>query len=239
MKRIRVLIADDQILFAGSLKIVLEGHGSGDIEVVGVAYNGKEAIEIVERKHPHVVLMDVRMPVMDGVSATKYIVDHYSDVKVMMLTTFDDDDYVHDALKNGAIGYILKNIEPDELANAIKSIRGGTFLISPSVGKRLFAKSERQFTKDKYPISMAELNFLRAKFPQLSRREVEVLGLIMKHRDNHEIAEKLFIAEQTVKNYTSRLYAKMGVKDRLHAIQLAKEIQCDPSPLVTRGPLTN
>jgi DNA-binding NarL/FixJ family response regulator len=218
---IRVVIADDQTLFAGSLKIVLEGYGNGEIEVTGVAYNGQEAVDLVEKTMPDLVLMDVRMPVMDGVEATRLIHNRYAQTKIMILTTFDDDDYVQHALANGAVAYVLKEIRPEELITAVKAVHSGSYLISPSVGSKLVNKIGSDTTeRSKYEKQILEL---KKYFPSLSHREAEVLYLITQSYDNHEIAEELFIAEQTVKNYVSVIYTKLGVSDRVHAVRLVKD----------------
>ena len=134
MNRIRIVIADDQKLFAGSMKIVLEGHARGEMEVVGIAYDGAEAVKLVDESGADVVLMDVRMPIMDGVEATRRIHADHPEVRIMILTTFDDDDEVHDALAAGAAGYVLKEIQPEDLVVAVKAVCSGSYLISPSVG---------------------------------------------------------------------------------------------------------
>jgi DNA-binding NarL/FixJ family response regulator len=214
MSKVRVLIADDQVLFAGSLRVVLEGHGN-DISVVGVAYDGQEAIDLVAAQQPDLVLMDVRMPRLDGVSAAREIRARFPRTKVVMLTTFDDDDYVRDALANGAVGYILKNIRPEDLVSVITAVANGALLPSPAardLGRAAPAAGVRA----------AEVNFLLSRFPDLSRREAQVLTLVAENLDNHEIAAKLSIGEQTVRNYVSRIYTKLGVPDRLHAIQFVR-----------------
>ena len=221
MSKIRVVIADDQPLFAGSMKIVLEGYGKGEIEVAGIAYNGKDAVDLVRETLPQVVLMDVRMPVMDGVEATRRIHTEFPEIKIMILTTFDDDDYVHHALVNGAVAYVLKDIQPEELITAVKAIHDGSYLISSSVGVKIvdMVKSENAALVER----KGEIADLLLRFPTLSHREVEVLDLVTQSYDNHEIARKLFIAEQTVKNYVSSIYAKLGVTDRIHAVRLVQE----------------
>ena len=221
MSKIRVVIADDQPLFAGSMKIVLEGYGRGEIEVAGIAHNGKDAVELVRETLPQVVLMDVRMPVMDGVEATRRIHAEFPEIKIMILTTFDDDDYVHHALVNGAVAYVLKEIQPEELITAVKAINDGSYLISSSVGVRIV---DMVRSENKAPVERKEeVADLLLRFPTLSHREVEVLDLITQSYDNHEIAKKLFVGEQTIKNYVSSIYAKLGVTDRIHAVRLVKE----------------
>jgi DNA-binding NarL/FixJ family response regulator len=221
MDRIRVVIADDQTLFASSLRVVLEGHGKDEIEVVGIASDGMQAVSIVEKLMPDVILMDVRMPGMDGVEATRQIHARFPSVKIMILTTFDDDEYVFSALDYGASGYVLKNVQPPDLINSIKVMHQGNLLLSPDVAGRLMIKVHRAAGSLPHRgRNAAEINYLQSKFPALSRREAEVLCLVSQNLDNHEIAEALYIAEQTVKNYTTHIYAKLGVEDRLHVMQL-------------------
>ena len=223
MAEIRVLIADDQVLFAKSLRVVLHAHGRSLIKVVGVAYDGREAVEAVERENPDVVLMDVRMPGMDGVAAAREIAARHPSTKVVMLTTFSDDEYVYQALANGAVGYLLKTIDPEELVAAIKAVHAGTFLVSPSVGRRLVDRVRGSPAAGRPDADgAAETNFILSQFPILGRREAEVLGMIARNRSNQEIAASLFIAEQTVRNYVSRIYDKLGVSDRAHAIRLVE-----------------
>ncbi len=227
MSRIRVLIADDQELFAAGVRIILEAHGSGEIEVVGIAADGRQAVDMVERDPPDLVLMDVRMPVMDGVEATRLIHERHPEVRILILTTFDDDDYVHTALGGGAVGYLLKNLQPDELVSAVRAAYRGTFLVSPAVGRKLVRQAHEGASRAGQSDAHyhGELNFLRAHFRTLSKREAEVLSLILQDLDNREIAERLGIAEQTVKNYTSIVYEKLDVTDRIHAIRLVKELR--------------
>jgi len=220
-RKIRTVIVDDQKLFAEGLRVVLESFGREDIEVSGIASNGREALALIEKVRPEVVLMDVRMPVMDGVEATRAVKRRWPDVKVMILTTFEDDEYVHDALRSGAIGYILKNIDPKDLVVSVKAVHSGKYLIAPSVGLKLFSHVGADAEEGRASSeSAAEVNWLLSRFPGLGRREAEVLFMVTRNLDNHEIASRMHIAEQTVRNYTSRIYAKLGVADRLHAIQL-------------------
>lgn len=211
---IRTLIVDDQKLFANSLHIVLDAEAENEISVVGVANGGEEAVDATARLQPDVVLMDVHMPGVDGVEATRRIHDAHPNIKIIMLTTFDDDVYVHDAIANGAMGYILKNIEVDELVAAVRAVHAGSFLVSPSVRSKLATKAGAGAQHDQ-----ERTNRVISAFPELTRREAQVLLLIVDSYDNHEIADALGIAEQTVKNYTSTIYAKLGVRDRIHAVR--------------------
>jgi DNA-binding NarL/FixJ family response regulator len=223
---IRVLIVDDQDLFASGLEIILQTRGRDDIQVLATARDGKEAVQKTEKLKPDVILMDVRMPIMDGVEATRIIRERHPDTKILMLTTFDDDHYVRDALANGANGYVLKTIKPDELVTSIKAVATGNLFVSPSVGYRLVQQVSEGIRKNaQRSINyQGEVNFLLGTFESLRPREAEILHLLMQDYDNHEIAEKLFIAEQTVKNCISVIYDKLGVGDRDHAKQFVKDV---------------
>lgn len=215
MSKIRILLVDDQILFAESLKTVLETRGD-NLEVVSIASNGKEAVKMAEIYKPDLILMDIRMPEMNGVAATKAIREKDTEVIIIMLTTFDDDEYIHDALEYGATGFLLKNTPPAELISSIYAARNGLVLISPSVAKHLTSGMGNSIKNKK----------LLEKSPEwllkLSKRERQVLKLLANGLDNKEIAETLFIAEQTVKNHVSLIYSKIGTHDRREAINMVK-----------------
>ena len=221
MATIKIMIVDDQRLFASSLKIVIDGFSKRGLSVVGIAHDGRECLDQLKSIKPDIILMDVRMPKLDGVETTKIVHERFPEIKIMMLTTFDDDTYVHHALTSGAVGYVLKNIEPEELTACIEAVFKGIFLVSSSVGYRLFTSpvsdTDNKLKDDKHG---EKINYLRSRFPDLRRREAEVLCLILEGMDNHQISQEMFIAEQTVKNYTSAIYAKIGAEDRLHAMRL-------------------
>ncbi len=212
MEKIKVLLVDDQVLFVDSLKIVLETNAS-DIEVVGVAYTGENAIKLIEEKKPHIVLLDIRMPSMDGVEATKIIHRDYPEIKIIILTTFDDDDYVYEALRFGAVGYLLKDMPPDELIAAIRAVKGDAVLISPVIKSKLIKLIQPDDFND-YRYSMVK---------GLSKREREILSLIIEGMDNQEISRHLYISEQTVKNHISTIYSKLGVHNRIQVMKMFKE----------------
>jgi DNA-binding NarL/FixJ family response regulator len=210
----KIIIADDHVLFADSLKIVISMRAR-EMDVVGVAYDGAEAIDLVKTMLPDIVLMDVRMPKIDGVEATRIIRERHSSVKIMMLTTFSDDKYVYEAMRNGAEAYLLKDISPDELIASIRATLNGTILISPSVASKVisqgYAASQHGSTEraEEQPAS-------RQLF---SERERQILKLIAEGLDNRTIAETLFLAEQTVKNRISDIYSRLGVHNRVQAIR--------------------
>jgi DNA-binding NarL/FixJ family response regulator len=220
MKRIRVLIVDDQTLFAEGMRIVLEGDESGQIEVVGIAFNGQEAVNLADELEPDVVLMDVRMPVMNGVEATRIIHERQPDVRILMRTTFCEDDLVESALGNGAAGYVLKEIQPEELVESIRAVSRGFYLVSESVGSRLFEKRTSNTGRATDPDVADLIRNIRSCFPDISRRESEVLSFLYRSYDNTEIARELFLAEQTVKNYITAIYTKLGVNDRVHCTRV-------------------
>jgi len=216
---IRVLLVDDQVLFATSLKTFLENYAN-DIEVVGTAKNGREAIELAKVTQPEIVLMDIYMPVMNGVEATRQFKSMMPDIKIIMLSTYDEDDYIKDALANGASGYLLKDISPTELIAAIRALRGGVVQISPQILLKLFQRI--------YQEGMPKTTEIGKKFEwfeTLTPREKEIFGLIAIGIDNEGIAMKLKIAEQTVRNHVSIIYSKLDVHDRFEIIQLANQLK--------------
>lgn len=215
------MIVDDQVLFASSLKVVIESYRHEGLSVVGIAHDGNECLQQLRVVKPDIILMDVRMPHLDGVETTKIVHQKYPGIRIMMLTTFDDDTYVQHALSNGATGYVLKNVEPTELVTCIKAVFNGTFLVSSAVGYRLIGNDELDVERGmKNERERKKIEYLKSRFQRLTRREAEVLLLVLQGLDNHQISQRLYIAEQTVKNYTSAIYKIIGVEDRLHALQM-------------------
>lgn len=212
---IRVLIADDQALVRGGFASILEGHK--DIEVIGEAEDGQRAVELAASLAPDVVLMDIRMPRMDGIAATAAMLDEPSQhaaPKVLILTTFDHDEYVYEALLAGASGFLLKSAPPRELAGAIRTVAGGDSLLAPDVTRRLI----ESFLNRPHPSRSRP-----AALERLTPRETEVMTLIARGRSNSEIAAQLFLSEPTVKTHVTRIFAKIGARDRVQAVVLAYE----------------
>ncbi len=227
MEKIRVLLVDDQMLFVESLRTVLETRAQ-DISVIGVAYEGAKAVEMTEELNPDVVLMDVRMPGMNGVESTRSIKEKHPEIKVLMLTTFDDDQYVVEALRLGAVGYLLKDMPPAELISAVRAVHKGGVLISPKVAAKLVEKlvtTPESSGKEKEAQNLSGSSNTWTN--DLSAREKKILQLMAQGLDNKEIAKTLFIAEQTVKNHVSIIYSKLGVRDRVQASLLVIESGLD------------
>jgi DNA-binding NarL/FixJ family response regulator len=212
-----VLIVDDQHLFAESLKFVLHGESEGKILVTDIAENGKTAVDLVKKNKPDIVLMDIRMPVMDGVEATIQIHNHSSEVKIIILTTFDDDELAVSALSGGASGYVLKDVDPKDLIRCIETVHKGAYYISPSVGIKLFdmiKPAEQGFDSERERLIIGYLNHI----PKLSRREGEILYYVARAKSNKEIANELCISEKTVKNHLNSIYTKLKIHNRLQLI---------------------
>jgi len=217
MEKIRLLIVDDQVLFLESLSTFLRNYAA-DIEVVGLARNGAEALEKAAALHPDIVLMDVHMPVMDGVEATGKLIAAHPGIRILILSTYDVDDYVRRALKLGAAGYLLKDISPTELIASIRALKGGAVQISPQIVAKLM---DRVLSEDGSAEREIRLEWLES----LTRREKEVFTLIARGCDNAQIADELHMAEHTVRNHVSMIYSKLGVQDRFQIIQLANKIR--------------
>jgi DNA-binding NarL/FixJ family response regulator len=213
---IKVLLADDQQLFSDNLKLMLETL-STDIKVIGIASNGREAVDMAVEHKPDIILMDVSMPVMDGVEAAKILHQNCPEIKIVMLTTFPDDSYVQHALQYGAYGYILKNIRSEDLIASIRAISRGAALFSPAVLERLLGG------EGEHPEESEEGKKYRDIMKKLGNRERDILKLLAQGYSNQKIADALFISEPTVRNYISSIYAKVGTKDRLEVMSFAQK----------------
>jgi len=211
-EKIRVLLVDDQKLFVESLRYVLESRAP-DIEIIGIATDGAAAVEAVQRHLPDIVLMDVRMPGMDGVQATRIIHEQHPEIRILMLSTFADDGYVRQAIDHGAVGYLIKNIAPAEVIKSIRAVKSGIMQIDPSVAKALLGRTA--------PAREAGDQLVPPE--PLTGREREVLHLILRSFDNREIAAYLKVGEQTARNYVHNLYSKLGVSNRMQLIRVLRE----------------
>ena len=227
---IRVLVVDDQRLMRDGIASLLEMQDT--IEVVGTASNGQEAIERAVSLRPDVILMDVRMPVMDGVVATGQVRRQLPSCRILMLTTFDDEEYIIDALRAGASGYLLKDLPAPDLASAVQAVYKGIYQLDPVVASKVIASLSRPQTFDstKQSLSvtssastMSEAGVAPTRSADLTGREVEVLRLIANGATNREIAERLVISEGTVKNHISNILSRLGLRDRTQAAIYARE----------------
>ncbi len=211
----RVILVDDQVLFVQSLSEVLRNNAP-DIEVIGVGYNGIEAVELVRTHRPDIVLLDVRMPEMSGVSAVRLIHADVPETKIVMLTTYDDDEYVTEAVKSGAIGYLLKDMPAHELIDALSAIRAGAFLLPANIAQKVL----RPATGSVYHGGFEDSR-LPAWYYQLSAKERRILRLLVERYSNRDIGQRVHLAEQTVKNYLSNIYEAVGAQSRREAIEIA------------------
>jgi DNA-binding NarL/FixJ family response regulator len=212
----RVLIADDQELIRTGFRMILTARG---IPVVGEAGDGAEAVAAARRLRPDVVLMDIRMPTMDGLEATRRVLAQNPDCRVLMLTTFDLDRYVYAALRLGASGFLLKDVTAAHLASAVRLVATGDALLAPSITRRLV---ERFAAGDRLPSSVPDA-IRRPDLAALTPREVEVLSLLGRGLSNTELADELTLSEATVKTHVARIFAKLGLRDRAQAVVLAYE----------------
>ena len=207
---IRVLIADDQALVRGGLRMILDAQP--DLDVVGEAVDGREALQQARELSPDLVLMDVRMPELDGLETTRRLLERDPSPKVLVLTTFDLDDYVYEAIRAGASGFLLKSSPPQQLVAGIRTVMAGDALLAPEITRRLL---DRFVERPPRPAGIP------AEFADLSQREIEVLRLIADGRSNAEIAADLFLSEATVKTHVTHILTKLRLRDRVQAVALA------------------
>jgi DNA-binding NarL/FixJ family response regulator len=209
---ITVLIADDQALVRGGFRLMLEAQG--DMQVVGEAEDGQQAVALAREQRPDVALMDVRMPVLDGIAATRLIVAEQLPTRVLVLTTFDEDEIVYDAMLAGASGFLLKTVPPARLVEGVRVVADGDSLLAPTITRRLV----EEFVRGPRPGEEVP-----AGLEQLTEREREVLVEIAQGLSNAEIAEKLVVSETTVKTHVNHIFQKLDLRDRVHAVVLAYE----------------
>ncbi|MEM9954054.1 MAG: response regulator transcription factor [Chloroflexota bacterium] len=209
---IRVVICDDQAIVTEGLQVILESDS--EIEVVGIGHDGAQAIELVEKHHPNIVLMDLKMSGMNGIHATRHIRAHHPDVFVLVLTTYDADEWVFDAIRSGASGYLLKNTPPKDLIKSVKQVVNGENPVDPNVAGTLFKHINQSAST--LPSITAD-----TKIDDLSDRELEVLRLMAKGLSNRDIAKQLFLSEGTIRNYVSNVFSKLNVSDRTQASLIA------------------
>jgi DNA-binding NarL/FixJ family response regulator len=212
-----VVVVDDQELVRSGFRLILERAG---VEVVGEAGDGLEALDVVRKLLPDVVLMDVRMPRLDGIEATRRLVSELPDLKVLALTTFDLDEYVYAAVRAGASGFLLKDVSPDGLVHAVRAVARGDTMLAPALTRRLLDRFAAGPAPGALPAGLADL----------TEREIEVLRLVARGGSNADIAAELFLSEATVKTYVSRLLTKLRLRDRVQLAVLAYE-----NGLVTAG----
>jgi DNA-binding NarL/FixJ family response regulator len=213
---VRVAIVDDDLLVRAGLRMVIDSQP--DLEVVGEAGDGAEGIRLVADAQPDVVLMDIRMPGLDGLEATRQITAAASAPRVVVLTTFEVDEYVYEAIRAGASGFLLKRTPPEDLLDAIRVIAAGDALLAPSVTRKLLAEFARATAS-----GAQQTTATSEELDRLTEREREVLVLMARGRSNQEIADELYIAESTAKTHVKRILMKLGLRDRVHAVVLAYE----------------
>jgi DNA-binding NarL/FixJ family response regulator len=229
MSKMKILVVDDQSLFAESLRTSLN-HYAEDMNVVGIARNGKEALEMAAEYQPDVILMDIKMPEMDGVEAVREIKPKYPDIRIIMLSTYHEDMLVRSALSAGASGYLLKDISPTELITAVRALGSGIMQISPDIVRQLV--QERYIPSVALPAAAVEKRPAAQNgidensfewLDSLTRREREIFTLLVLGYENEQIADKFDLALQTVRNQVSTIYSKLGVKNRFEIIRLANK----------------
>jgi len=217
---ISILIADDQELLRAGFRMILEAEP--DLDVVGEAADGAQAVDETLRLKPDIVLMDVRMPELDGIEATRRLRDAGSDAKVVMLTTFDLDEYIHEALRVGASGFLLKDVPPEQLVAGLRAVASGDALLAPSITRRVIAEFIQR-----PPAAPAKIE---PRLAELTPRELEVLKLIAAGMSNAEVAQQLFVSATTIKTHVARILMKLDLRDRVQAVVLAHQTGLAQAP---------
>ncbi|MDQ0230323.1 DNA-binding NarL/FixJ family response regulator [Metabacillus malikii] len=221
MKRLRIVIADDQTLFREGLQTILSLED--DLEVVGVANNGQDVLELVHKLQPHVVLMDVEMPVLNGIESTKILKKQYPELKILILSTFAEDTYIIEGLAHGACGYLLKDLHADTLISSIRDAASGQFMLPAPIAEVLAKRLYQTSDVATYPIQ--HQSKVKNSFPDpLTERELDLARLMVRGFTNKEISARLFMSEGTVRNYVSVIYSKLGTNERSKAILLLQNI---------------
>ncbi len=203
---IKVMIADDQELIRKSLSMLIGSNS--DMEIIGMAENGQELIRLVEHRQPDVIIMDIRMPVIDGVQCTKHILELYPEIKILVLTTFDDDEYISDAIRYGASGYLLKGEPVEEIVSAIRKVYFGDVVLSQQALKLLV----KLYGKNDFSPKTSKVS--EAQYASLTRSESEIIDQVIEGYSNKEIAGNLHLSEGTVRNYLSNILSKLELRDR-------------------------
>lgn len=218
---IKIVLVDDQVLIREGLRILLPLQGN--LEIVGEASNGNEAITVVQQTQPDVVLMDVRMPLLDGVAATRALRELAPQCRILLLTTFDDNDYVFEGLRAGAAGYLLKDTPSEQLAEAIRTVARGDSFLQPSIAAKVVAEFARLSALPPKTQAASALPAPPAFVEPLSERELAILRYLSRGDSNKEIATALYLSEGTVKNHITNILGKLGVRDRTQAALVARE----------------
>ena len=222
-KKIKILIADDQALFADNLKLALETL-SDEMNVIGIAVNGKEAVAMAEELRPDIILMDVRMPVMDGIEAIKILHQKLPEIKILVLSTFPDDTYVKECISYGAYGYILKNTRARDVVASIQAISSDIALLPSALTLKNLMRKDTEQEQDAEEEMSDDYREIRSR---LKKREQEILALVARGYSNQKIADELYISEPTVRNYISSIYTKVGTTNRLKLMSLAQKKNAD------------
>jgi DNA-binding NarL/FixJ family response regulator len=221
LPKIKILLADDQTLIIESLSTFLSNYAE-DMTVVGAVSNGREAVAVTEKERPDIILMDVLMPEMGGIEAVGLIKNRYPEIKIVMLSTYDEDEYVRAAILAGASGYLLKAISPTELITVIRALKNNVVQISPEIARKMV---QQKYNSKELPCGavQADTTEVLPWLKTLTSREREIFTYIAIGYENEEIAKKLYLAPQTVKNHVSAIYLKLGVKNRFEIIRLANQ----------------